>query len=106
MRRHAVQCFCGGFVLTRQDRPLRVLVVEDHALIALDLKHLIGEMGGTVVGAPASAEQGLELARTLRPDIVLMDVRLAGVMDGIDAAQALPGTALVFITGNTDAMTM
>jgi DNA-binding NarL/FixJ family response regulator len=96
-------------VLRRQDKPLRVLIVEDHALIAIDLKQMVEEMGGTVVGAPASAEQGVELARAQAPDIVLMDVRLAGVMDGIEAAQAiagLPGTALVFITGNTDAMTM
>lgn len=96
-------------MLTRAGDKLRVLIIEDNALIALDLQHMIEEMGGVVLGLAVAAEHGLELARASQPDLVLMDVRLAGVMDGIEAAEAIktiPGTALVFVTGNTDAQTM
>jgi DNA-binding NarL/FixJ family response regulator len=96
-------------VLTRAGKPVTVLIVEDHALIALDLQQMVEELGGDVLGLAHSAELGIERARALRPDIVLMDVRLAGLMDGVDGAQAiagLPGVSLVFITGNTDPMTM
>ena len=96
-------------MLSRQGRPLRVLVVEDHALIALDLEMMIADLGGDVVGVTALGEEAAPLTQTLRPDVVLMDVRLAGVVDGIDAAPAiaaLPGTTLIFITGNADAGTV
>ena len=96
-------------MLTRQGRPLRVLVVEDHALIALDLEMMIDDLGGEVVGVTALGEQAAPLAQSLRPDLVLMDVRLAGVVDGVDAAPAVaavPGTNLIFITGNADPGTM
>jgi CheY-like chemotaxis protein len=94
--------------LTRRGEKLRVLVAEDHALIALDLRMMIDELGGEVVGAATSGERVVALARELRPDLVLMDVRLAGLIDGVDAAAAVtrvPGTALIFVTGNMDPIT-
>jgi DNA-binding NarL/FixJ family response regulator len=93
----------------RSGRPLRVLIVEDHALIALDLQLTLAEHGAEIVGIAASGEDGVALARRLRPDLVLMDVRLAGAIDGIDAATAvadIPGTRLVFVTGNNDEPTL
>jgi CheY-like chemotaxis protein len=95
--------------LTRSGEKLRVLVVEDHALIALDLKTMIDELGGHVVDVATSGERAVSLARELRPDVVLMDVRLAGLIDGIDAAAAVaqvPGTTLIFVTANTDPVTL
>lgn len=98
-----------GTQLMRGGEKLRVLVVEDHALIALDLKMMIDELGGDVIEVATSGEHAVALAHELRPDVVLMDVRLAGLIDGIDAASAVaqgPGSALVFVTGNTDPITL
>jgi DNA-binding NarL/FixJ family response regulator len=95
--------------LTRRGEKLRVLVVEDRALIALDLQMMINELGGDVIAIASSGEDAVTLTRELRPDVVLMDVRLAGMIDGIDAATAVaqvPGTALIFVTGNTDPITL
>jgi DNA-binding NarL/FixJ family response regulator len=95
--------------LRRGDAKLRVLIVEDHALIALDLQFMVDDLQGKVVGTAASGEEAVALTNALRPDVVLMDVRLAGAIDGIDAAVAVaevPGTALVFVTGNTEPTTL
>jgi two-component system, response regulator PdtaR len=64
---------------------LRVLVVEDEALIRLDLTEMLTEEGYVVAGEAADGEQAIELARSLRPDLVIMDVKMPKV-DGIAAA--------------------
>ena len=63
----------------------RVLVVEDEALIRLDLTEMLREEGYVVAGEAADGEQAIELARSLRPDLVIMDVKMPKV-DGIAAA--------------------
>jgi two-component system, response regulator PdtaR len=71
-----------------EDRPvagLRVLVVEDEALIRLDLVEMLGEEGYVVAGEAGDGEQAVALARELRPDLVIMDVKMPKV-DGIAAA--------------------
>jgi two-component system, response regulator PdtaR len=64
---------------------LRVLVVEDEALIRLDLVEMLSEEGYQVAGEAGDGEQAVELARSLRPDLVIMDVKMPKV-DGITAA--------------------
>jgi AmiR/NasT family two-component response regulator len=64
---------------------LRVLVVEDEALIRLDLVEMLSEEGYLVAGEAGDGEQAVELARSLRPDLVIMDVKMPKV-DGITAA--------------------
>jgi response regulator NasT len=66
----------------------RVLVAEDEAIIRLDLAEMLREAGYDVVGQAGDGEQALEMARTLRPDIVIMDVKMP-VMDGISAAEEI-----------------
>ena len=66
----------------------RVLVAEDEALIRLDLVELLTEEGYDVVGQAGDGEAALELARELRPDLVVMDVKMPKV-DGITAASAI-----------------
>jgi two-component system, response regulator PdtaR len=63
----------------------RVLVVEDEALIRLDLAEMLTEEGYVVAGEAADGEQAVALARELRPDLVIMDVKMPKV-DGIAAA--------------------
>jgi two-component system, response regulator PdtaR len=66
----------------------RVLVAEDEAIIRLDLAEMLGEAGYDVVGQVGDGEQAVELARSLRPDIVVMDVKMP-VMDGLTAAETI-----------------
>ena len=68
--------------------PLTVLVVEDEALIRLDLAEMLTEEGYVVAGEAGDGEQAVELARQLRPDLVIMDIKMPKV-DGIAAAATI-----------------
>jgi PAS domain S-box-containing protein len=65
----------------------RILIVEDEAIVARDLAQQLTEMGYDPIAQVASGEESIVLAGRLRPDIVLMDIQLAGTMDGITAAK-------------------
>ena len=67
---------------------LNVLVVEDEALIRMDLAEMLTEEGYVVAGEAGDGEQALELARRLHPDLVIMDIKMPKV-DGITAAAAI-----------------
>ena len=69
--------------------PARILVVEDEVVIALDIANQLRELGYVPVGHATRGEQAVALAGELRPDLVLMDIQLAGEMDGISTAQAI-----------------
>ncbi|QKE84903.1 response regulator [Arthrobacter sp. NEB 688] len=66
----------------------RVLVAEDEAIIRLDLAEMLREAGYDVVGQAGDGEQAVEMARSLTPDIVIMDVKMP-VMDGLTAAETI-----------------
>ena len=66
----------------------RVLVAEDEAIIRLDLAEMLGEAGYEVVGQAGDGEQAVAMALELRPDIVILDVKMP-VMDGITAAEQI-----------------
>lgn len=83
----------------------KIFVVEDDALTATQLQQYIGEMGFEFAGAADSAEAALEQIRQTRADLVLMDIRLNGAMDGIDAAaklQADGSVAVIYLTAYAD----
>jgi response regulator NasT len=67
-----------------------VLVAEDEALIRLDLKEMLEEEGYAVVAEAADGEQAVEMAGRLRPDLVILDVKMPK-MDGIAAAERIAG---------------
>ncbi len=78
-----------------------ILVVEDEAIVARDIVQQLGELGYRPLGPAASGEEAVRLAGEMRPGLVLMDIRLAGTMDGIDAAHAIHeqfGLPVVFLT--------
>jgi DNA-binding NarL/FixJ family response regulator len=86
-----------------------VLVVDDEFLIAEGLCLQIEDMGLMVCGTAASADEAVEMAVRHRPVVVLMDVRLAGARDGVDAALAIHdsvGSRVIFITGSREASTL
>ena len=76
---------------TRRSLPKnhRILVVEDESIIALDLQHILQSSGFEVCQVVSSGEESILAANQIRPDIVLMDVKLKGDMSGIDAAKEI-----------------
>ncbi|MDQ4114186.1 MAG: response regulator [Actinomycetota bacterium] len=66
----------------------RVVIAEDEALIRLDLAEMLGEEGYDVVGQAGDGEKAIELAEQLRPDLVVLDVKMPR-LDGISAAQRI-----------------
>lgn len=68
----------------------RVLVAEDEALIRLDLVEMLREEGYEVVGEAGDGEEAISLATTLRPDLVILDVKMPK-LDGIEAASRITG---------------
>ncbi len=64
---------------------MRVLIAEDEALIRMDLREMLTEQGHEVVGEARDGAEAVELARSLRPDIVFMDINMP-VMTGVEAA--------------------
>jgi two-component system, response regulator PdtaR len=86
-----------------------VLVVDDEQLIALSLRMTLEDMGIEVCGMAATADKAVELARLHQPGIILMDVRLRGRRDGVDAALEIHRTldvAIIFITGSREPETL
>jgi len=64
----------------------KVLVVEDEAVIAMEIEMRLGKMGYEIVGPAATGERALALAEASRPDLALMDINLVGPQDGVDTA--------------------
>ena len=68
--------------------PFRVVIAEDEALIRLDLKEMLEEDGYAVVGEASDGEAAVKLTESLRPDLVIMDIKMPG-LDGISAAERI-----------------
>jgi CheY-like chemotaxis protein len=83
----------------------RILIVEDERLIAVDLQRRLTRLGYAVVALAASGAEAIQKALALYPDVVLMDIRLQGDMDGVEAAQQIHVSAaipVVFMTAYVD----
>ncbi|MDD2465732.1 MAG: response regulator, partial [Desulfobulbus sp.] len=86
-----------------------LLIVEDQAIVAEDLANKVRQLGYAVAGTTMTGEEAVELVRQLRPSLVLMDIRLAGAMDGIAAAKAIHmecKVPVLFLTAHSDADTI
>jgi two-component system, response regulator PdtaR len=68
--------------------PFRVVIAEDEALIRLDLKEMLEEDGYVVAGEAADGEAAVKLTESLKPDLVIMDIKMPG-LDGISAAERI-----------------
>lgn len=72
---------------SHEERRPKVLVVEDETIVARDIQMQLLNLGYEPVGHATRGETAMGMAGELHPDLVLMDIRLAGAVDGIDAAQ-------------------
>jgi DNA-binding NarL/FixJ family response regulator len=82
-----------------------ILIVEDDFLVALQIEAALADAGYAVAGHAASAEEAFRAVEATRPALALMDIRLAGRMDGVDAALNLfrdYGVRCVFATAHSD----
>lgn len=83
------------------DLQSRVLIIEDEAIIALDLENLVNELGHRVVGIATTRDDAIRMAHQRRPQLVLTDIKLADGSSGVDAAMAIlkeMDVPVVFIT--------
>jgi len=86
-------------------KQLKILIVEDEALIALQLEFSLVHAGYEVCGIAGQGEHAIQATREKNPDVILMDIRLPGRMDGIEAAQqigAFSPAVVIFTTGYAD----
>jgi len=90
-------------------KQVRILVVEDETIVALDLKNSLKMLGYDVVGTACSGEEAIAKADQTRPDLVLMDIILKGKMDGVQAADSIRATLnipVIFLTACADERTL
>lgn len=87
----------------------RVLLVEDERIIAEDIRGRLEGMGYAVAGIVSSGAEAIKAANETRPDLILMDIKLGGTMDGIEAASRIRETVdapLIYTTANADELTL
>jgi DNA-binding NarL/FixJ family response regulator len=91
------------------DPPARIVIVEDESITALDVAQRLSRLGYQVVAMARSGPGAIKHALAKRPHVVLMDVHLQGLMDGIDAARHIQAAApipVVYMSAHADAATL
>ncbi len=91
------------------DRSPSILIVEDEALVASYIHEVLEESGFTIAGVASSGPEAMSLASAAPPDLALVDIKLAGPMDGIEVAQLMRSrfnVRSIFLSGVCDPDTM
>ncbi len=86
-------------------KKVKILIVEDEALIALQLKMKLSQIGYDVCEPTGRGEDAIAMTHRENPDVILMDIRLLGEMDGIETARRIIGFSrakIIFMTGLSD----
>jgi len=94
---------------SNQNETVKVLVVEDEYILAINLQESLESLGYTVLDIADSAELAIEKATQLRPNLILMDIRLRGELDGIQAAEQIwlyLQIPVIYVTGHSDKSTV
>ncbi len=84
---------------------IKILVVEDENIVALDIENRLKSLGFTVLPLISSGEEAVEKAQEYKPDLVLMDILLKGKVNGIEAAKKIVGALkipIVYLTATTN----
>ena len=85
------------------EKSLRILIVEDEILIALELESLLQDLGHDIAGIAVSSADALALGQDLKPDLAFVDIHLADGPTGVDVARHLAsehGVTVLFMTAN------
>uniref|UniRef100_A0A7C3RUK9 Response regulator n=1 Tax=Dictyoglomus thermophilum TaxID=14 RepID=A0A7C3RUK9_DICTH len=85
-------------------KPIRVLIAEDEPIVKMDIKEILEGQGYEVVGEASDGQLAVELARKLKPDVIIMDIRMPN-LDGIEAAKILTQeeiAPIIFLTAYSD----
>jgi DNA-binding response OmpR family regulator len=94
-----------GQASTRSDRGRRILIVEDEAILGMELEFALEQAGHHVVGVAANARQALLLAAETRPDLAVVDINLRDGKSGLSVARAMVGElgiAVLFATAEPE----
>jgi AmiR/NasT family two-component response regulator len=84
---------------------LKILIVEDELLTATDIEEKLSSLGYTIVGIAQNSETAVSLAKTRHPDVILMDINIAGNIDGIETARIILEEwhgPVIFLTAYSD----
>jgi DNA-binding response OmpR family regulator len=87
----------------------RALIVEDEILIAEELRERLSRLGFKVIAVVDTADLGVAIATSEHPDLVLMDIRLRGEKDGVEAAMEIRrqvDVPIVYLTAHSDGLTV
>ena len=87
----------------------RILIVEDEAISVMTLEDSLHEMGYSVVGSAANAEDAIKMVEEFKPDLVLMDIHIQGDMDGIATAELINSRfhiPIIYLTAHSDDKTI
>lgn len=87
----------------------KILIVDDEVVVAEDIRRQLRSLGYVVVGVVASGSEALHLAGEHRPDLILMDIKLKGPLDGIDTARTIQshyGIPVIYLTAFSDEETL
>jgi PAS domain S-box-containing protein len=87
----------------------RILIVEDEQVVAWHIQEALEKLGYSVIGTVASGAKAIEVAGAERPNLVLMDIRLKGKVDGITAAEEIYSQCeipIIYLTAHTDETTL
>ncbi|MFP6874457.1 MAG: response regulator [Verrucomicrobiales bacterium] len=85
--------------------PVRILVVEDEGAVGRDIQNTLVRCGYSVADIARTGSEALEIVRRVDPDLVIMDIRLSGSMDGIEAAERIRssyGKPIIYLTALAD----
>ncbi len=87
---------------------INVLVVEDENIVSKDIQNSLKKIGYNIIGSCNNAQEAIDIARELRPDIVLMDIMLKGNLTGIAAAEQIKllNIPVIFLTAYADEATL
>ena len=83
----------------------KVLIVEDDMIISLVVENMVKELGHKVIGKAVSGEEAVKISIQEKPEILLMDIRLKGDMDGIETVAKIKEfvqVKVIYLTGNSD----
>jgi CheY-like chemotaxis protein len=92
-----------------RDRHPKILIVEDENIIALDIRSMLLDLGYTVSAIVSSGEDSIKKASRLRPDLVLMDIKLKGRIDGVSAGEKIYRQfhiPIIYLTAYSDQRTL